>query len=71
MVDLLCENPAKLMGLYPQKGAIKIGSDADLAIIDPAQKTIINHEKLQSNCDWSPYEGMKVSGFPDYDHQPR
>jgi dihydropyrimidinase len=64
MAELLTENPAKLFGLYPLKGAIAIGSDADLVIFDPNKKVTISHKSLQTNCDWSPYEGIKVKGYP-------
>jgi dihydropyrimidinase len=64
MVELLAVNPAKLFGLYPRKGIIKIGSDADLVIFDPQKKVAIKHENLQTNCDWSPYEGLKLTGYP-------
>ena len=65
LTELICSNPGKLMGLYPQKGAIKIGSDADLVLIDPHKRVTITHSKLHSNCDWSPYEGMKLYGVPE------
>jgi dihydropyrimidinase len=64
LVRLLCANPAKLMGLYPQKGAIARGSDADLVIFDPKKKVTLSYKNLQTNCDWSPYEGFKVIGYP-------
>jgi dihydropyrimidinase len=65
MVEVLCENPARLMGLYPRKGAIAAGSDADLVIFDPDKKVTVSHENLQTNCDWSPYEGFKLTGYPE------
>ena len=64
MVELLTENPAKLFGLFPKKGAIGIGTDADLVIFDPGKNVTISHKSLQTDCDWSPYEGMKVKGYP-------
>jgi dihydropyrimidinase len=64
LAELLTENPAKLFGLYPQKGAIALGSDADLVIFDPEKKVTLSHKPLQTDCDWSPYEGMKVKGYP-------
>jgi len=65
MVEVLCENPARLMGLYPRKGAIAAGSDADLVIFDPDKKVTVSHENLQTNCDWSPYEGFRLTGYPE------
>jgi dihydropyrimidinase len=64
LVGLLSENPAKLMGLYPQKGNIAIGSDADLVIFDPDKEVTLSHKSLQTRCDWSPYEGIRVKGYP-------
>jgi len=65
-VSLLCTNPAKMMGMYPQKGTIAVGSDADLSIIDPNDGRTIDYKKLASNCDWSPFQGWKLYGFPKY-----
>ena len=62
--DLCCANPAKLFGLYPQKGVIAAGSDADLAIIDPGRQTVISQKNLHSNVDYSAYEGTAVQGWP-------
>jgi dihydropyrimidinase len=64
MVELLAENPAKLFGLYPKKGFLSPGSDADLVIFDPQKKVTLSYKWLQTDCDWSPYEGMKVEGYP-------
>ena len=62
--DLCCANPAKIFGLYPQKGVIAPGSDADLVIIDPKKQTIISHKSLHSKADYSAYEGFPVQGVP-------
>jgi dihydropyrimidinase len=64
-VALTSTNPAKLFGLYPKKGTIAEGSDADIVIFDPDRKVIIDYKKLVTNCDWSPYQGMKLSGYPE------
>jgi len=64
LVKLTSLNPAKIFGLYPQKGTIKIGSDADLVIFDPKKKITLSHKNLHTNCDWSPYEGFKLKGYP-------
>ena len=42
-----------------------MGSDADIVIYDPEKEVTIHHEDLQTNCDWSPYEGMKLKGYPE------
>ncbi len=63
-VDICCKNPAKIMGLYPKKGTISIGSDADIVIIDPNKKVKITNSMLHQNVDYTPYEGMIVQGYP-------
>ena len=65
LVRLVSTNPAKFFGLYPQKGTIAVGSDADLIIIDPKREMLIDAKKLESNCDWSPFEGQSLYGFPE------
>ncbi len=65
LVSIISTNPAKLMGLYPEKGAIAIGSDADIVIFDPKKQVTLSHKKLQTNCDWSPFEGFKLKGYSD------
>ena len=62
--QIVSTNPARRFGMYPQKGAIRPGSDADLVLLDPKAHKRIDHTKLHMNCDWSPYEGMKVTGWP-------
>lgn len=63
-VALVSTNPAKLFGMYPRKGAVEVGSDADLLIFDPNRKVTIHADDLQTNCDWSPYEGWELTGYP-------
>jgi D-hydantoinase len=55
---------AKALGLYPQKGVLMVGSDADLTIIDPKKKAVIRSDKLHSKADYTPFEGRKVTGVP-------
>jgi dihydropyrimidinase len=57
---LCATNPAKLFGLYPKKGAIRKGGDADIVIIDPSGKHTITHAGLHENVDYTPYEGMEL-----------
>jgi len=59
----LSTNPAKIMGLYPRKGAIQIGADADIAIIHPSTRHTVSPATLETNADWSPYEGWELAGF--------
>ena len=63
-VEIVSANPAKIAGIYPQKGAIAIGSDADITIIDPEMEVTLSQKQMHSNCDFSPYDGVKVKGYP-------
>lgn len=63
-VDLTATAPAKLYGLYPRKGAIAVGSDADIAIWDPQRTRPIRQADLHHGCDYTPYEGMEITGWP-------
>lgn len=61
-VELCATNPAKLFGLYPQKGTIEIGSDADLVIWDPSCKHKISADSHHMNVDYNLYEGYEIQG---------
>lgn len=63
-VALTATNHAKLYGLYPQKGTIAIGSDADIAIWDPDARRTITNDDLHHGADYTPYEGFDVQGWP-------
>ncbi|KAA3507767.1 dihydropyrimidinase [Agrobacterium vitis] len=63
-VALSATNHAKTYGLYPEKGTIAIGSDADIAIWDPGVERIIRHADLHDGADYSPYEGIPIKGWP-------
>ena len=67
MVELICENPAKIFGLFPKKGTIALGSDADFVIFDPDKKGIISKDKMFTKCRDSAlvYEGWEVYGKPE------
>ncbi|MBT3272608.1 MAG: dihydropyrimidinase [Spirochaetales bacterium] len=62
--DITSRLPAKIMGLYPRKGALAPGSDADIVLFDPNKKVTISHEMLHERVDYTPYEGMGVTGYP-------
>ena len=64
LVEVLSTNVAKLMGLYPRKGTIAVGSDADLVLFDPDLTRTIDAAILHSNADYSVYEGWEVTGWP-------
>lgn len=65
-VEVCCTNPAKIFGMYPKKGTIQVGSDGDIVIIDPNIEKVLKVEDLHSNIDYTPYEGIKVQGYPIY-----
>lgn len=62
MCRLLCENPARLYGLYPRKGVLRRGSDADIVVYDPGNSHVIRAEDCVANVDYNPYEGFVTSG---------
>ena len=64
MVELLSTNPAKLFGLYPRKGTIAVGSDADIVVFDPEKKLTLSAETHHSNVDYNLFEGTSVVGAP-------
>ena len=64
-VQLCATNPAKIFGLYPQKGTIAVGVDADIVVWDPEREVTISWKEMQTNCDWSPFEGDQLTGWPD------
>jgi dihydropyrimidinase len=59
---LLSEGPARINGIYPRKGTLSIGSDADIVIFDPEKKWTIHAANLHMATDFSPYEGKQVCG---------
>jgi dihydropyrimidinase len=63
-VALSATNHAKTYGLYPKKGTIAVGCDADIAIWDPDRKMTISQKILHHGSDYTPYEGIEVTGWP-------
>jgi dihydropyrimidinase len=63
-VEVWATGPARLFGLYPQKGIIAVGSDADLVLLDPEQESVLSASALHMNSDCLPYEGREVYGVP-------
>jgi len=64
LVQVLCENPAKIFGLYPRKGVIMPGADADLVVFDPEARQLCTAETQHSRADYCLYEGMETVGAP-------
>ncbi len=62
MVDVASTTPAKLFGIYPQKGTIAVGSDADITIVDPEATDVLSAETHHMNVDYSCFEGKKLAG---------
>jgi dihydropyrimidinase len=63
-VALTATNPARLFGLSPRKGTIAVGADADLALWDPTKRVAITNALMQHAIDYTPYEGLEVTGWP-------
>jgi dihydropyrimidinase len=63
-VDLVAASPARLNGLYPRKGTLAPGSDADIVILDPKQAKRVAADSLHMDTDYSPYDGMDLVGWP-------
>lgn len=64
IVEVTATNPAKIYGMYPQKGTIAIGSDADIVIYDPNKKTTMSKTMMHENVDYTSYEGFELDGYP-------
>jgi dihydroorotase len=63
-VEIVSTKPAKLFGLYPRKGAIRVGADADMVAVDLNKEHVISDEEVLSKCGWTPYARRKVRGLP-------
>ncbi|WP_092167712.1 dihydropyrimidinase [Bosea sp. OK403] len=63
-VAVTAANPAKTYGLYPRKGTIAVGADADIAIWDPGKRVTLTHDLIQDGADYTPYEGREIVGWP-------
>ena len=65
-VALTSTNAARIFGLFPSKGIIAVGSDADIVIWNPKKENSISVKNHHQNCDTNIYEGIKTTGVPDY-----
>ena len=66
VAELASANPARAFGLYPRKGALAVGSDADLAVVDLEREVAVTPEALNSAQDFTPFAGLKVRGWPTH-----
>jgi dihydroorotase len=64
VADATATRPAKLFGLYPRKGAIRVGADADVVLVDPKARHTLSDADVLSKCGWTPYVGREVTGVP-------
>jgi dihydroorotase (multifunctional complex type) len=64
VVECMCAKPAQLFGLYPRKGCLAIGADADITILDMNHEWTITHEEMYSKTKFTPYNGFKIKGKP-------
>jgi len=65
LVEVLATAPARIAGMYPRKGVLAVGSDADVVVFDPHVRRTIRAADLHSACDYDPYEGWDVTGWPE------
>jgi dihydropyrimidinase len=64
-VELTSTSPAKIFGLFPRKGTIAPGSDADIVVFDPGKQVTLSVKTLHMKVDYNPYEGRQVTGAPE------
>jgi dihydropyrimidinase len=63
-VEITASNPARIAGIYPQKGTLAVGSDADVVIMDPEKEKTLSADILHGKTDFTPFEGFVVKGWP-------
>ena len=63
-VSITSANAAKLFNIYPRKGCVAVGADADIAIWDPRIEQTLTHAMVNDGSDYTPYEGMRITGWP-------
>jgi dihydropyrimidinase len=64
LVEVTSTNAARLFGLYPRKGVIRVGSDADIVLFDPERVRTVERSMIQSRAGYSVFEGWEVTGWP-------
>jgi dihydroorotase-like cyclic amidohydrolase len=68
VAEVFSTTPAKVMGIYPKKGALRVGSDADFVIADMNRKKTLRNEDVVAKCGWTPYDGLTITGIPEATH---
>jgi dihydroorotase-like cyclic amidohydrolase len=66
LVTLTSDNPSRIFGIYPKKGTIQVGSDADLTLVDMNQEMMLSSEKSYSKSGWTAFDGVRVKGVPTH-----
>jgi len=69
LAQVLCENPARIFGLYPRKGTLAVGSDADLVVFDPTREFTLRADNQHTNAGYTLYEGRTLLGWPECSFQ--
>lgn len=64
LAEVMCENPARIFGIYPRKGSIQVGSDADVVIVDLKRRVTVKNEMIHSRPGWTILEGREIIGWP-------
>lgn len=64
LVEVVCTNPARIFGLYPRKGALEVGADADVVLVDLAREVEVSNDLVQTRSGWSVLDGHKIHGWP-------
>jgi dihydropyrimidinase len=64
LVEVMCEVPARIFGIYPRKGSLQIGSDGDVVIVDLKRRVTVKNEMIHSRPKWTILEGREITGWP-------
>jgi dihydroorotase-like cyclic amidohydrolase len=64
LVEMVCATPAKILGRFPEKGALLPGSSADVVLVDPDREVVPDDGRMESKSAWTPYVGWKLKGAP-------